>query len=130
MSTDDRFAHDLRTSDHGDTYRCEHCGMADDDNTVSECPVLLRSEVARLTAERDRLAKVAAPLVRWAIVRAKLADSDGWHLSACESPHRLYETRAEAERAIERHRLNEHVVVPVYPDPRSAWLDRAVVTRG
>jgi hypothetical protein len=89
----------------------------------------LRAELARVTAERDRLAKVAAPLIRWIVVRAELADGDGWHLSACESPHRFYWTEAEAEKARDRAGLLDHAVVPVYPNPRSAWLDRAVVPR-
>jgi hypothetical protein len=90
----------------------------------------LWAELARLTAERDRLARVAAPLIRWIIVRAELADSDGWHLSACESPHRFYWTEAEAEKARDRAGLLDHAVVPVHTNPRSAWLDRAVVPRG
>lgn len=52
MPTPARYPHDLRTADHGGTYRCEHCGMVDpDDGTESECPALLRAEVDRLTAE-------------------------------------------------------------------------------
>lgn len=96
------------------------------------CAALLTAweDLARVTAERDRLARGADPLIRWIVVRSELADRTGracWHLGDCMTPHRFYETEAEAEKARDRAGLDDHAVVPVYLNPRSAWLDRAEV---